>query len=167
MIRLDQSIPFVRATMAGDIEEAAAVLNRAEQRFGLKWSKPAKPLEESDSDAWLEKHLWPFMAETHFVLSGEDMQTLTTAAHCELIGAEGLDHTPSWRHWGGVLADWANLHWFIRPSGLGQTDSARVARPWTYLDFYSREYLSYLIMDYDLWIERLVQVVCYKNASAP
>ena len=166
MIHLDRNIPFVRATMAGEIEEAAAIFRSAEQRYGLSWSKPDGVLNGSDSDAWFEEHLWPFLTETHFVVSGGDQQLLATVSGCELIGADGLDHTPTWRHWGGVVADWANLHWFARPSGLGKTKWTRAERPWEYLDFYSGEYLAYLIADYDLWLERLQEVFCHKNPPA-
>lgn len=164
MIHLDLNNPFVRATLTDSIEEAAAILKSAERRFGLRWSKSHEFLGESANDVWYQEHLWPFLSETHFVLSGSDMQVGTG---CSLIGADGLDHTPTWRHWGGILADWANLHWVSRPSALGETEWARAARPWEYLDFYSHDSLSYLIADYDLWLERLNEVLSQTNGVNP
>jgi len=159
MIHLDHSNSFVRATMTGSIAEAAAIFRNAEQRFGLAWSKSWEVLKESDSDVWYQEHLWPFLSETHFVLSGGDLQ----ATGCSLFGIDGLDHTPSWRHWGYILAEWANSHWVARPSGLGQTDWTRAARPWEYMDFYSHGYLAYLIVDYDLWLEKLNVVLSHNT----
>jgi len=162
MIYLDRNIPFVRAALGGSLDEAAGIFRSAEQRHGLRWSKSSDILDESNDDAWYQQHLWPFLSETHFVLSGGDLQL----TGCSLFGADGLNHTPSWRHWGWILAAWANHHWMDRPAGLGQTDWARAARPWEYLDFYSHDYLSYLITDYDQWLKALHKILLSSNATA-
>jgi len=161
MIRLNHGNRFACATLRGSIDEAVAILKAAERRFGLRWLKPIEFLDESNDDMWYPEHLWPFLSETQFVLSGGDLQ----ATECLLIGTDGLDHTPSWRQWGSILADWANHHWVDRPAGLGQTDWTRAARPWEYLDFYNHEYLSYLIADYDLWLKNLNEVLSQSRAA--
>ena len=120
-----------------------------------------KVRSQSDSDEWIERHLWPFLSETNFVLSGGDLQHLGGL----LLDADGVDHTPSWRHWGHTLAPWANQHWKARPSGLGLTDWSRAKRPWEYLDFYSYDNLSYLIADYDYWLEGLESVFRQNTAA--
>ncbi|QIF04148.1 hypothetical protein [Roseimicrobium sp. ORNL1] len=160
MIILDQSIPFVRAALGGSLDEATAILKSAEQRHGLRWTMSSDTLDESnDADAWYQEHLWPFLTETHFVLSGGDL----ALTGCSLFGADGLNYSPSWRHWGGILAAWANQHWMSRPAGLGSTNWTRASRPWEYLDFYSHDYLSYAIADYDYWLESIGKILRLSN----
>jgi hypothetical protein len=161
LIHLDHRIPFVRATLSGPVDEAAAILRGAEERCGLRLSRTAKGDGEAGDDAWYLAHVWPFLSETHLVVSGEDLQM----TGCLLTGADGLDYTTTWRHWGSLVADWANLHWIERPAGLGTTKWTRAARPWEYLDFYSNEHLSYLIAGYDIWLKKLNAVLSH-NAAA-
>lgn len=161
MIHLDQNIPFVRAARSGALAEAVAILKSAELRHGLRWSMSQEFLDESNNDQWYREHLWPFLSETHFVVSGGDRQL----TRCSLFGLDGLDHTPTWRHWGQILAEWANSRWVRRPAGLGKTRWSRAARPWEYLDFYSYAYLSDLIADYDSWCEALKEILLLSNAA--
>ncbi len=161
MVILDQKIPFVRAALNGSLAKAVEILGAAEQRHGLRWSNSKELLEECDHDGWYTEHLWPFLSETHMVMSGGDRQL----TGCCLLGTDGLDHSPSWRHWGHVVSEWANVRWASRPVGLGRTTWTRKARPWEYLDFYSRDDLSYLVADYDQWIEALGKILELKNAN--
>ncbi len=147
MIRLDRNIPFVRAALHGTPAEAAAILQDAERRHGLRWVAWPDNLPEDNSDEWYEGHLWPFLTDTHMVLTAGDIQ----ATGCSLLDTAGVDHFPTWRYWGDVVARWANRHWLPRPAGLGQSDWYRVQRPWEYLDFYDHAYLAGVIAGYDEW----------------
>ncbi|MBO6935291.1 MAG: hypothetical protein JJ863_09950 [Deltaproteobacteria bacterium] len=116
------------------------------------------PREESELNAensgWLETRLFPFLSETHLVLSGGDLWT-----GFDLLDPDGRDMTPTWRTWGDWLATWANQHWMSRPTGLGPTELARRARPWEYLDFYMRTYVDYLFEDYGQWADTALAVL--------
>ncbi len=151
MLCLNTNIPFVRAALGGSLEEAALILQAAERRHGLRWSRFTSHVEASDDDDWYAEHLMPFLSETHFVLSGGDVQSFGGSLVC----TDGHDRMVSWRHWGEILAEWANQHWMARPGGLGPTAWTRAERPWEYLDFYSHDHLSYLIQDYDRWLVAL------------
>lgn len=147
MIRLDQSIPFVRAALGGQFADAAAILQDAERRHGLRWLAVPDYRPEDNSDEWYEGHLWPFLSETHLVLAAGDLQ----ATGCSLLDPDGVDHFPTWRHWGEVVARWANRYWVPRPGGLGPPAWHDATRPWEYLDFYDHAYLSGVIAGYDAW----------------
>ena len=139
MICLDRTVPFVRMALEGTPEQAAEILRAAEQRHGLRWFASPINLEEDQRDEWYKVHLWPFLSETHLILSAGDL----FATDCLLLDSAGIDHSPTWRHWGRIVADWANQHWMARPVGAD--------RPWNYLDFYAYAYLSYHIEGYDTW----------------
>jgi len=147
MITLDRRIPFVRNALDGTPEQAVEVLRAAEQRHGLRWFASPINLEEDQRGYWYEQHLWPFLSETHLVLSAGDL----FATGCSLLDSTGIDHTATWRHWGEIVADWANRHWVPRPAGIGRTAWTRAKRPWEYLDFYDHANLSDLIDGYDGW----------------
>jgi hypothetical protein len=147
MITLDRSIPFVRLALDAAPEQAVEVLRAAEQRHGLRWLASAVNLPENQQAEWYEQHLWPFLSETHFVLAGGDL----FATGCSLLDSTGIDHTPTWSHWGQIVADWANRYWIPRPEGLGRTNWSRARRRWEYPDFSNHAGLSYLIDGYDTW----------------
>lgn len=147
MIRLDRTIPFVGAALDGRFAEAAAILQDAERRHGLRWLAVPDNQPEDDSDEWYQGHLWPFLSDTHMVVAAGDLQW----SGCSLLDADGVDHFPTWRQWGEVVAGWANRFWVPRPGGLGQTEWYRARRPWEYLDFYDHAYLSGVIAGYDTW----------------
>jgi hypothetical protein len=147
MIRLDRTVPFVRAALEGAISEAATILQDAERRHGLRWLAVDENRPENNCETWYQLHLWPFLSETHMVLTGGDMQY----SECSLLDTEGSDHFPTWRHWGEIVATWANRSWFPRPAGLGATKWYQAQRPWNYLDFYCCSYLDGVVEEYDLW----------------
>jgi hypothetical protein len=147
LIFLERTIPFVRAALEGTAAEAAVILQAAERRNGLRWLSVPNDPPEDNSDEWLREHLWPFLTETHMVLSAGDLQ----ATGCLLLDTAGVNHSPTWRSWGEVVARWANRFWCRRPAGLGQTSWYRSQRPWQYLDFYDQAYLSGVIQGYDQW----------------
>lgn len=153
-MRLDQSIPFVRAALHGETAEAAAILQAAEQRHGLRWMVTDGNLDEDNRDEWYEKHLWPFLSETHLVLAGGDLLT-----QYSLLDRDGVDHTPTWRHWGGIVAEWANRNWPIRLADPGAPKRTQGARPWEYLDFYMECYLSVSIHEYKEWCAAVLRVL--------
>jgi hypothetical protein len=155
LIRLDRTIPFVRAALDGATAEAALMLQDAERRHGLRWLAVPDNRPEDNSDEWYEGHLWPFLTETHMVLAAGDLQ----ASGCSLLDTAGVDHFPTWRYWGEVVAGWANRFWVPRPAGLGQTEWYRAQRPWQYLDFYDHAYLSGVIAGYDEWRSAVWQVL--------
>lgn len=162
MIRMDRNIPFVRAALDGSYEEAVAELRAAEHRHGLRWFNSPANLDEDNSQEWYEQRLWPFLSETSMVLSAGDL----FATGCLLLDLNSVDHTPSWRHWGEILAGWANKHWVSRPAGLGTTDWLRANRPWQYLDFYSQGYLSPVIAEYDVWRSAVWKVLAISGGGA-
>jgi hypothetical protein len=131
MIALDRRIPFVDAVLAGRTTAAASLLLDAERRHGLRFAVLADYWPEDNRDEWYEAHVWPFLSETHFVVTAGDL----FANGWSLVDTARVDRTPSWRHWGGVIADWANRNWLARPGGVGKTDRSRATRPWEYLDF--------------------------------
>jgi hypothetical protein len=147
VIRLDRTIPFVRAALEGTTAEAAAILRDAEQQHDLRWLAVADNRPEDNTAEWYQAHVWPFLSDTHMVLAAGDLQ----ATGCSLFDTAGVDHFPAWRHWGEVVAGWANRFWVPRPSGLGKTRWYRAQRPWQYLDFYDHAYLSGVIEGYDEW----------------
>jgi hypothetical protein len=138
----------VKAALEGPVETAAEILRAAERRHRLRWfNLPDNAEVEDQSSDWYELHLWPFLTETHFVLTaGELFRT-----GCGLIDPSGVDHTPTWRHWGEIVAGWANRHWFPRPDEHGTAINRSIGKPWGYLDFYTFGYLSPFIADYDQW----------------
>jgi hypothetical protein len=89
------------------------------------------------------------------VLSAGDLQV----SGCCLLNEGGFDVTPTWRHWGAIVAGWANRHWVPRPTGIGRTEWSRRQRPWEYLDFYNHGYLADLIEGYDSWREAIWRVL--------
>jgi hypothetical protein len=142
---LDRTVPFVRAALDGTPAEAAAILQDAERRHGLRWLAVPDNRPEDNSDEWYRAHLWPFLTDTHMVLAAGDLQ----ASGCSLLDPAGVDHFPTWRYWGQVVAGWANRHWAPRPA-RGR---------WGYLDFYDHAYLSTLIAGYDGWCAAVWQVL--------
>jgi hypothetical protein len=152
MVKLDKNIPFVKAVLNGAYYEAAEILAAAEKRHRLRWSPAGDRQDESSSDKWYHAHLWPFLTETHFVVAGEDL--LSAYA---LRSEEGKDLSPTWRHWGYLLADWANKHWVERPGP---------AQPWQHNDFYSGTDLKYLIADYDIWLRKVTDVLSSRPAPS-
>ncbi|MCE9545541.1 MAG: hypothetical protein K8T25_08495 [Planctomycetia bacterium] len=155
MIQLDRSIPFVFAVLDGTVDEAAAILQEAQERHGLRWLVVPGNVPEDNRSEWYQTHLWPFLSETQMVLSAGDLQ----ATGCLLLDTAGVDHFPTWRHWGQVMAEWANQFWVPRPSGLGKTKWYRAQRPWEYLDFYDHAYLSGVVAEYDAWRSAIWRVL--------
>jgi hypothetical protein len=159
---LDRTIPFVRAALDGTPAEAAAILQEAERRHGLQWLAVPDNRPEDNSDEWYEGHLWPFLTDTHLVLAAGDLQ----ATGCSLLDAGGVDHFPTWRCWGEVVAGWANRFWVPRPAGLGQTRWYRAQRRWNYLDFYDHSYLSGVIERYDYWRLAVWHVLAFSRGGS-
>lgn len=147
MIRLDRSVPFVREALEGSFEDAAAIFRNAELRHGLRWLAIPENRPEDNSAEWYREHQWPFLSETHMVLGASDLQ----ASGCTLLDTTGVDHTPTFRHWGQIVADWANDHWMPRPIGLGRTRCSRETQRWHDLDFYDSIALQDFIEGYDDW----------------
>lgn len=147
MIRLDRTVPFVCAALDGRLADAAAILQDAERRHGLRWLAVPDNRPEDNSDEWYHGHLWPFLSDTHMVLAAGDLQ----ASGCSLLDADGVDHFPTWRYWGEVVAGWANRFWVPRPGGLGPPAWHNAERAWEYLDFYDHGYLSGVMAEYDVW----------------
>ena len=162
MIALDRRIPFVDAVLAGRTTAAASLLSDAEQRHGLWFAVLAEYWPEDNRDEWYESHLWPFLSETHFVVTAGDL----FMNDWSLSDAARVDHTPSWRQWGGVIADWANRHWVARPAGGGKTDWSRAKRPWEYLDFYMDVYLTDVIEGYLDWRNAILRVLDAKERGS-
>jgi hypothetical protein len=155
-VTLDRNVPFVGAALAGDVAGAVGILRAAERRYGLRWVNPSFNAErEYQLRDWYEGHLWPFLSETHLVLAGGDL----LGAGWALWDDSGVDHTPSWRQWGELVADWANRHWVARPGGIGRTKWSVAERPWEYLDFYMREYLEDLVQGYVGWRDAVLRVL--------
>ena len=159
MITLDRRIPFVDAVLAGRTTTAASLLLNAERRHGLRFAVLADYWPEDNRDEWYESHLWPFLSETHFVVTAGDL----FPNGWSLVDAARVDHTPTWRQWGGVVADWANRHWLTRPGGVGETGWSRAARPWEYLDFYMDVYLTGVIERYVDWRNAILRVLDVKE----
>jgi hypothetical protein len=162
LIRLDRTIPFVRAALDGTPAEAAAILQDAERRHGLRWLAVQDNLPEDNSKRWYEQHLWPFLSETHLVLAADDLQ----ATGCALVDTSGVDHFPTWRYWGEVVAGWANRFWVPRPAGLGRTARYRARRRWHYLDFYSQTYLAGVIDAYGSWRSAVWRVLALTGGGS-
>lgn len=147
MIRLDRTIPFVDAALGGRDELAVELLRTAERRHGLRWFAAAENLPEDQREGWYRGHLWPFLSETHFVISAGEL----FVTDCVLLDSSGIDHSPTWREWGRIVADWANQYGMPRPTGIGRTPRARRQSRWDYMDFYDSGWLAELIEDYDRW----------------
>jgi hypothetical protein len=159
-ISLDRNIPFVDATLAGDVQRAVGILKAAEQRQGLQWVSPSYNAEhEYQLHDWYERHLWPFLSETHFVVAGGELFGRGWA----LWDTAAVDHTPTFRHWGELVAEWANQNWFARPRGIGKKRSA--ARRWQYLDFYLQWYLEDAIEGYAVWLDSVLRVLEAKGGD--
>lgn len=166
MIRLDRQVPFVDAVLAGRTKAAAELLRDAEQRHGLQFTVLTDYLPEDNRDEWYESHLWPFLSETQFVVTAGDL----FANDWSLIDTARVDRTPTWRQWGGIIADWANRHWAVRPGGLGETKRSQAKRPWEYMDFYMDVYVADVIEGYADWRNAILRVLDAKEArpaSAP
>lgn len=151
-IRLDRSVPFVDAALRAiegisSIEEAASILAEAERRHGLNLAWQGEMVEDRGPfDWWCQSSLFPFLGQTHLVIAGGDL-----FQDCEFRTPDGLAVGFTWRHWGEVLADWANRDWVPRPVDLGPTRWTRMARPWEYMDFYMDTHLAYQIEGYPEW----------------
>jgi hypothetical protein len=159
MIQLDRKIPFVDAVLAGRTEDAADLLRDAEQRHGLRFGVITGYLPEDNRDEWYATHLSPFLSETQFVLTAGDL----FGNDWSLIDTSNVDHTPTWRQWGGEVADWANKHWVARPGGLGKTTRSREKRLWEYLDFYMDVYVEDVIEGYRDWRNAILRVLDAKE----
>lgn len=159
-IRLDRSVPFVDAALraaegACPIAEAASILAAAEQRHGLTLVWRGDLVDDRGPfDWWCESSLFPFLDETHLVIAGGDL-----FQDCEFRTPDGLAVGFTWRHWGEVLAEWANRRWVPRPGGLGTTRWSRASRPWEYLDFYMDTHLVDLIEGYAGWAASVLQAI--------
>lgn len=153
MIRLDRRVPFVDAVLSGDTESAAALLRDAEQRHGLRFAVLTSYMPEDNRDEWYASHLWPFLSDTQFVVTAGDL----FGNNWSLIDDSSIDHTPSWRQWGGEVADWANRHWFGRPGGRG---------PWMYMDFYMDVYLESIVEGYREWRNAILRVLDRKEGRS-
>jgi len=161
VIQLNRKVRFVDAVLGGDIEAAVAILQSAEERHQLRFTVIATNLPEYQLDDWYEARLWPFLSETNLILTAGDL----FGNDWSLIDPLGVDHTPTWRQWGGLVADWANQHWPARPAGLGQTRRSQAARPWEYLDFYMDVYLETFIEDYTAWRTAVLRVLSAKDRA--
>ena len=156
MLRLNRSIPFVAATLDGRVEDAADVLGDAERRHGLLLTEPPANGPEDQRDEWYERHLYPFLSDTHLIVSGGDL----FGTGWGIMDDAGVDHTPTWRHWGGLLAEWANAgHWFKRPGERGRARHSQAERPWEYIDFYMADYLGAYIEGYVEWRDAVWRVL--------
>jgi hypothetical protein len=165
-LTFDERVPFVRAVLAFQRgterpDVAAEILSTLERKHGLEIrlvSQTPSLTEGPDDELWTKQVLGPFLTESHFVLTGGDLQL-----SFDILDQEGVWRLFSWRHWGYIMADWANSHWLPRPAGLGKTPWSQAQRDWEYLDFYSFDYFDYLVEGYAEWIEALGRVVARKN----
>ncbi|WAS98087.1 hypothetical protein [Nannocystis punicea] len=125
---------------SGTIARAREVLWAAEQRHGV-FLRPAdddRPhIDHSLHEDWFERNLYPFLDDTHITLAGGDF--CNDVDVCDAYGAQ-LGET--WRNWGGILADWANLR------GWPATSPSAPKR-WEYLDFYMAGYRGAELERYD------------------
>jgi hypothetical protein len=160
LITLDRRIPFVDAVLSvhdsnAPLENAAHLFAEIEHKHGLRITSDYIAAEEIEvSDDWCRNMLFPFLTETHLVITGGDL-----LIPCTIYNDFGQEVSFSWREWGGWMAEWANKFWFPRPVGLGTTRWTRQKRDWNYLDFYNRDYLNYQIENYDIWADTVVQVI--------
>lgn len=135
----------------------ATVVRLSQERTGLGSLYEGAP---SLGDSFYEETVCRLLDRTHLILTGGDL--------CNSYNFIAADHrvlaeSGTWRWWGKVVAGWANRCWFSRPSGHGQVDYARKKRPWEYLDFYMREYVNSLVVDYDRWADIVLAVLREKN----
>ena len=164
MITLDRRILFVESVLkvlSGDesIENAANLFAEIEDRHKLKIVSDFIDAEETvASNDWCKNTLFPFLTETHFIITGGDLLN-----SCEIYNVSGQEVSFTWREWGAWLAKWANKFWVERPIGLGNTHWTRKKRNWNYLDFYSRDYLNYQVESYEVWADIIIQIVTKKT----
>lgn len=126
--RPDRSVPFVNAVYAvvagkGSLADVSVLLGGIEERHHvfLRPFADRPRIPDAQSEAWIARHLLPFLDETHLVLCGMDVQDVDV---CDRAGRQlGV----SGRAWGRIVADWANRRSW--PPGAP-------ARTWSYLDFY-------------------------------
>jgi hypothetical protein len=147
MIRLNRDIPFVNAVLSGDVRGADQILQAAERRHGLRFATLDAHVDEDQRDEWYVAHLWPFLSETHMILSAGDLLGRSWI----LLDTAGIDRTPTWREWGRIVADWANRHWTRRP-GVA-------ARPWHYMDFYMDLHVAAFVDGYAAWRDAVLHVL--------
>jgi len=168
-IQLDRRIKFVNVVLAvadGDepLESAAHLLAEIEQRHGLKIVSSEFYTGEKDaSGEWCMKTLFPFLTETHFVISGGDLFNSCVFFDPQDYDAHGPEISFTWREWGHWMARWANKFWMPRPEGLGENHQTRRKRNWNYMDFYMRDYLSYQIENYEAWADTVIRVIGKKT----
>jgi hypothetical protein len=126
----DRNIPFVDADYraiegTGTIAAVRTALHAAEARHAV-YLHPAdddRPYMDRTTDAWILHHLYPFLDDTHLTLYGGDL-----CNDVDICDAAGAQLGATWRDWGEIVADWANLrHW---------PRTAPRRAPWTYMDFY-------------------------------
>jgi hypothetical protein len=153
----DRRVPFVDAVFASITDSAArdtaaSILYGVENNHGIAFlGHPHIIFEARDpeEDSWCRCSLQPFVAETHFLLSGSATQQL------QIYDADGYDRGLSFRHWGGEIAEWANKSIVPRTTPFGK------ARPWEYIEFYMDSYIT--DHEYPKWKEALFDVVDRKT----
>lgn len=130
LIPPDRTLPFVDAAYrviegTGTIAALRKLLHTIEARHAvyLRPADDARPYMDRTTDAWLVDHLHPFLDDTHLTICGGDL-----CNDVDICDAAGAILGATWRDWGGIVADWANLRRWPR------TAPRRI--PWTYLDFY-------------------------------
>jgi hypothetical protein len=164
-LRLDRSIPFVSAVFdyvegRAGVDQPVSILVEAENRCGLRFAPFDDQVREFNGadEHWRESVLFPFLSATHFVLAGGDFLNL-----CVILDAAGREVPFTWRYWGEVLAEWANRDWFLRPSGLGEVEAYRAARPWMYLDFYMSTHVEGVVANYTKWASAIDEILTHKT----
>lgn len=128
----DRSVLFVDCVYRviegrGTIARARAVLQAVEERHGvfLRPADASRPcIDAEEHDEWLTGHLYPFLDDTHLTLAGGDF-----CNDVDVCDASGAQLEATWRSWGGIVAEWANLRGWPKTCRSAQ-------RRWEYIDFY-------------------------------
>lgn len=93
----------------------------------------AEPFLEFYDENWVASHLYPFLSVINFPLSGEEI------GMCSVHNASGAELDVTFRHWGEVFAQWANLNWHRKPAFVTS---------WNYVDFYMAQNFERYFSDY-------------------
>ena len=169
-IILDRQIKFVDMILSVSerketVENAIGLLNEIEQKHNLKIiSSDFYTGDKDPDDKWCEEILFPFLSETHLVVTAGDLLPYCQIYNLEDYNVQGAETLFSWREWGHWMARWANKFWKPRPQGLGETYWTRKKRNWNYLDFYERGYLNYQVDNYNIWADTIIQIILNRKA---
>jgi hypothetical protein len=161
MIELNLKIPFVAAVVGEDATTAVSLLVDAERTHDvLITGLLEEGIQKHVENVWIERCLFPFLSETHFVITAGDL-----CPRYDILNSKREVFSPTWRGWGQVMAEWANRFLGVYPpEEYGETAKAGIKRRWYYLDFYMSEGLDYHpVADYENWVKQLHKVLEAKD----